>query len=237
MQLLKVQLLRTLFKDWKADKRKILKTRILKTEQITNMASVPVWSFFFFFFYLIIIDSWTNRSGNCIRDFLSHFMLFCDICHQVVYALHSSGKQPQTRTAIMRHYSWTGSFSPLIESDAGMYIHLSDRSTVNVIPWTADQIYSFGAGYSSLQALDSQSILLLHTVALWCCQSYQVNSNLFPGVLHVFVCFLHCLGSKAHVFENLGVGVGILKSFPLELNGWQGSVDPIQLLFISLFPL
>lgn len=49
-----------------------------------------------------------------------------------------------------------GSFSPLIESDAGMYIHHSDRSTVNVIPWTSDQIYSFGAGYSSLQPLDSQ---------------------------------------------------------------------------------
>lgn len=134
------------------------------------MVSVPVWSFFLFFFYLIIIDSWTNRSGNCIRDFLSHFMLFCDICHQVVYALNSSGKQPQTGTAIIRQYSWTGSFSPRIESDAGMYIHHSDRSTFNVIPWTADQIYSFGAGYSSLQALDSQSILLLHTVALWCCQ-------------------------------------------------------------------
>lgn len=55
----------------------------------------------------------------------------------------------------------------------------------------------------------------------------MVNLNLFENVLHVFVCFFHCLGSKAHVFENFSVGVGILKSFPLELDGGQCSVDPI----------
>lgn len=37
-----------------------------------------------------------------------------------------------------------------------MYIHHSDSQTVNAIPWTADQIYSFAAGYSGLQAMDSQ---------------------------------------------------------------------------------
>lgn len=53
----------------------------------------------------------------------------------------------------------------------------------------------------------------------------------------MFVRVRHGLGGHAHVLEDFGVGVGVLEGFPLELDGRQSTVDPIQLLFIALFPL
>lgn len=93
------------------------------------------------------------------------------------------------------------------------------------ISQTADQIYSFAAGYSGLQ---------INTSSLFGSKG-QVEP--FQNLVHVFVCLLHGLGSKAHVFQNFGVGVGIFQSFSLELDGWQCPVDPRELLFIPLFPL
>lgn len=45
---------------------------------------------------------------------------------------------------------------------------------------------------------------------------------------------LHGLGSEAHVLEHFSVGVGVLQSFSLELDGRQGAVDLGELLLIPL---
>lgn len=52
--------------------------------------------------------------------------------------------------------------------------------------------------------------------------------------LHVFMCRLHGLGSKAHVFEHFCVCVGVLQSLPLELDGGERAVDLGELLFVPL---
>lgn len=65
----------------------------------------------------------------------------------------------------------------------------------------------------------------------------RVKRSRFQNLLHVFVRFLHGLGGDAHAFQNFGVGVGVLQSFPLELDGGQGAVDPAELLLVPLFPL
>lgn len=52
------------------------------------------------------------------------------------------------------------------------------------------------------------------------------------GLLQVFMCILHSLRSVADVLQHLGVGVGVLKSVSLELDGRQCSVDLGKLLLV-----
>lgn len=52
--------------------------------------------------------------------------------------------------------------------------------------------------------------------------------------LHVFVDLLQGPGSKAHVLQNLCVGVRILQSFSLKLYGGQCAVDLDKLLLQAL---
>lgn len=53
----------------------------------------------------------------------------------------------------------------------------------------------------------------------------------------MLVCCLECLGSIAHVLKDLRVGLCILQSLSLELNGGQCAVNLLQLLLQTLFPL
>lgn len=48
---------------------------------------------------------------------------------------------------------------------------------------------------------------------------------------------LHGLGSKAHVLQDLRVGVRVLQSFPLELDGGERAVNLGELLLQALLPL
>lgn len=52
--------------------------------------------------------------------------------------------------------------------------------------------------------------------------------------LHVFVDLLQGPGSKAHVLQNLCVGVRVLQSFSLKLYGGQCAVDLDKLLLQAL---
>lgn len=49
--------------------------------------------------------------------------------------------------------------------------------------------------------------------------------------------FLHGLGSVAHVLQDLCVGVRVLQSFPLKLDGGERAIDLGELLFQALLPL
>lgn len=55
--------------------------------------------------------------------------------------------------------------------------------------------------------------------------------------LHVLVDLLHGLGSKTHVLQDLCVGVRVLQSFPLKLDGGERAIDLRELLLQSLLPL
>lgn len=54
---------------------------------------------------------------------------------------------------------------------------------------------------------------------------------------HVVVDLLHGLGSVAHVLQDLCVGVRVLQSFPLELDGGERAIDLRELLLQALLPL
>lgn len=73
------------------------------------------------------------------------------------------------------------------------------------------------------------------------CKDYsktRPNEDLTKTInLHIFVRGLHGFSSKAHVFEDFCVGVGVLQSLPLELDGGQRPVNLSQLLLVPLFPL
>lgn len=55
--------------------------------------------------------------------------------------------------------------------------------------------------------------------------------------LHVLVDLLHGLSSEAHVLQDLCVGVRVLQSFPLKLDGGQRAIDLGELLLQALLPL
>lgn len=55
--------------------------------------------------------------------------------------------------------------------------------------------------------------------------------------LHVVVDLLHGLGSIAHILQDLSVGVGVLESFSLKLDGGECAVDLGELLLQTLLPL
>lgn len=55
--------------------------------------------------------------------------------------------------------------------------------------------------------------------------------------LHVFVDLLQGLGSEAHVLQDLRVGVRVLQSFPLKLDGGERAIDLGELLLQALLPL
>lgn len=48
---------------------------------------------------------------------------------------------------------------------------------------------------------------------------------------------LHGLGSIAHVLQDLRVGVRVLQSFPLKLDGGERAINLGELLLQTLFPL
>lgn len=57
------------------------------------------------------------------------------------------------------------------------------------------------------------------------------------GFLHVFVDLLHGVGGIAHILQDLRVGVGVLQSFPLKLDGGEGPINLGELLLQALLPL
>lgn len=63
---------------------------------------------------------------------------------------------------------------------------------------------------------------------------YKAHSAVF---LHVLVDLLHGLSSEAHVLQDLCVGVRVLQSFPLKLDGGQRAINLGELLLQALLPL
>ena len=51
------------------------------------------------------------------------------------------------------------------------------------------------------------------------------------------MCSLEGLGGVAHVLEDLCVGLSVLQSLSLELNGGESAINLLQLLLQSLLPL
>lgn len=68
----------------------------------------------------------------------------------------------------------------------------------------------------------------------------QSSGGFLPCVssfLRVLMDLLHGLGSIAHVLQDLRVGVRVLQSFPLKLDGGERAINLGELLLQTLFPL